>query len=291
VRAAGWISGGLLAAALAAGTVTDTPVARPPVMAGGYRVLQADFHIHAFPLSWATLAPWDIVLEARRQGLDAIAITGHNHVGAGQAGRWFSRMVGGPRVLVGEEIHPPFGHLLALGIERTIDWRLAKEAAIDEIHRQGGVAVAAHPIASQWGAWSEAAVRKLDAVEVVHPIGDLHPELAEEMRAFYERAHASAVGDSDYHGLGPLGLCRTFVFARDDSEAAILEAIRAGRTVVRSGDGRVYGNRDLVPPAPAVEPPGAPARVSRACGIAGLLVGLLFGGGGSGRQKRFSRVD
>jgi hypothetical protein len=269
-----------LAVALAAGTASDAPRVRPPLMLGGYRVLAADFHVHQFPLSWSTLAPWDLVLEARRQGLDVIAITGHNQVWAGQVGRWFSRLAGGPTVLAGEEIHPPRGHVLALGIDHTIDWRLPKEQAIDEIHRQGGVAVAAHPMASSWPAWSDAALRKLDAVEVAHPLGGLHPGIAREFEQFYQRAHTAAVGDSDYHGLGPVGLCRTYVFARDASESAILDALRAGRTVAQLG-GRVYGNPAL---AQLVEwdklyiprPAGIWVHVSRVFAILGLLMGLLF---------------
>lgn len=50
-----------------------------------YRVLAADFHVHTFPFNWTTLAPWDIVLEAERQDLDAVAIAGHNHVWVSQS--------------------------------------------------------------------------------------------------------------------------------------------------------------------------------------------------------------
>jgi hypothetical protein len=278
-----WMPAILVAVALAAGTASDTPRTHPPLMLGGYRVLAADFHVHQFPMSWSTLAPWDLVFEARRQGLDAIAITGHNQVWAGHVGRWFSRLVGGPPVLVGEEVHPPRGHMLALGIQHAIDWREPKEQAIDEIHRQGGVAIAAHPMASSWPSWSEVAVCKLDGVEVVHPIGDLHPDLASEFRQFYDRAPATAVGDSDYHGLGPLGARRTYVLARDDSESAILDALRAGRTVVYDAEGRAFGNSELIRLAPREKQPPPPRDTgplplaSRACGIAGLLLGLFKG--------------
>ena len=46
------------------------------------------------------------------------------------------------------------------------------------------------------------------------------------------------MGSSDFHGLGRLGLCRTFVFARDTSAEAIIEAIRAQRTVVYGREGK-----------------------------------------------------
>ena len=90
--------------AFAAGTVIDRPRENPPLTVGGYRVLAADFHTHSTTWSDGGLTPFGIVLEAERQGLDAIAITGHNQVSDAKAGRWFSRIAGGPTVLVGQEI-------------------------------------------------------------------------------------------------------------------------------------------------------------------------------------------
>src|SRR6185295_20018098 len=135
----------LLVSALLAGQSAGAPRARSPLELGGYHVLAADFHVHSFPLSWSTLAPWDTVLEARRQGLDVIAMTPHNHVWVAHVGRWFSRLTGGPTVLVGEEIVSTRYHLLAVAIATTIGWRQTAARAIDEVHRQGGVAIAAHP--------------------------------------------------------------------------------------------------------------------------------------------------
>jgi predicted metal-dependent phosphoesterase TrpH len=232
-------------------------------MMSGYRVLAVDFHVHPFPFSWSTLAPWDLVLEARRQGLDAIAIAGHNHVWPGQVGRWFSRLVGGPTVLSSEEIHPPNGHIIALGIERTVDWDQSSEALIDNVHRQGGVAIAAHPTRSSWIRWPPAAVRKLDGSEVIQPVTFLRADAGREMREFHERAGGAAIGSSDYHGLGPLGLCRTYVLARDNSEAAIVEAVRAGRTAVGNTPGAGAAADSML------------VKLSRAWGILGLLLIVL----------------
>jgi hypothetical protein len=164
------LSGCLLLVAIAAGTFSDVPNQKHPATMGGYHVLAADFHVHTFPLSASTLAPWDVVLEAQRQGLDAIAITGHDQVLAGKIGQWFSRRVGGPTVLVGEEIISPHYHLVAVGIHTTISWRRSAAAAIDEVHQQGGIAIAAHPVAEFWPAFVAEAMTKLDATEVLQPI-------------------------------------------------------------------------------------------------------------------------
>ena len=235
----------LLVLAIAAGTIDDEPYTRPPVTLGGYRVLAVDFHVHPFPLSASTLTPWDLVNEARHQGLDAVAITGHNSAMPGRVARALASKFGDPTVLVGEEIHGPVYHMLAIGIEQSISWRLSAAQAIDEIHRQGGVAIAAHPGAAAWPAFAGDAMRTLDASEIVQPLIFGSERFTRELREFNQRGHFTATGSSDYHGLGPVGICRTYVFARDNTAASILEALRAGRTVVY-GPGQIYGDPVLV---------------------------------------------
>jgi hypothetical protein len=113
------------------------------------------------------------------------------------------------------------------------------------------------------------------------------------MRDFYEKALAgghrlTAIGSSDYHFGSPLGVVRTLVFAKDDGEAAVLEALRAGRTVVHDLDGNAYGDAAMIE-ALAREPytprpqdygyrgSGVADRVARSVGWLGLVGLVLFG--------------
>ena len=130
-------------ALLAVAAVLGWLAPAPPSMAitrqiGGYQVLAGDFHLHSLPFDGATLMPWDVVIEARRRGLQVIALTGHNHTVTAKIGRWFSEVTGGPLVLVGEEIVTPPWDLIAVGIEDTVDWRGTIADAAAAIHRQGG---------------------------------------------------------------------------------------------------------------------------------------------------------
>jgi hypothetical protein len=210
----------------------------------GYRVLAADFHSHMFPGDWAMLAPWDAVLDAERYGLDVIALTGHNYTWTGALGAWFGIHYSGPLVIAGEEVHTPHYHLLGIGINKTVPWRLSAADAIDEIHRQGGIAIAAHPVARYWSAYDTAAVARLDAAEVVHPEGLRSPTSAAEFIRFAQRGNFAAIGDSDSHGSN-VRLCRTYVFVREVSKSGVLEALRNHRTVVYDR-GRYYGDAHLV---------------------------------------------
>jgi predicted metal-dependent phosphoesterase TrpH len=272
----------LLAMAMIAGTSTDRPRSTPPLYLGGYRVVAADFHTHSSLWSDGTLTPWGIVLDARRHGLEAVAITPHNQISDAKWGRWFSQRIGGPTVLVGEEIITAQHHVIAVGIDRVVDWRQPAAAQIDDIHAQGGIAIAAHPVASFWAGWSAEALARLDAAEICHPLLHNLPQARDEFEQFAARGTFAPIGSSDFHGLGPMGACRTFVFTTDASAPGIVEAVRARRTVVYGLDGRAYGDPALVRLANAdgrlqllANPEvisGWQTMVSRYAGIAGLLL-------------------
>jgi hypothetical protein len=267
---------------LVSGTIADRPQPRAPLTLGGYRVLSADFHVHSSTWSDGTVTPWGLVLEARRQGLDAIAITGHNQVSDGQVGRWFAHLVGGPTVIVGEEILAHEHHVIALGVDHVVDWRASVADEIDDVHRQGGVAIAAHPLSEFWPAFDAAALAKLDGSEICHPLIYRSAEDQRALEAFAARGTFAPIGSSDFHGPGRLGICRTYVFARDDSAEAILDALRAHRTVVYGLGGRAYGDPELIAlaaihptlrEAATIDPPvSAIAWISRIFALLGLML-------------------
>jgi predicted metal-dependent phosphoesterase TrpH len=290
VKVLRWAAVCLLLISTAIGTLVDQPRQSPRLSLGGYEVLAADFHIHSSPLSWGVLSPWDTVGEARHQGLDVIAMTPHNHTWVAKVGQWFSRSSDAPIVIVGEEIHSIGYHLLAIGISNTIPWRQKSGSAIDEVHRQGGVAIAAHPIDS-YSAYDPEAMRNLDGAEVVHPAALREEKLASQMRAFFSRRRMTAIGDSDFH-LGPMspqlemGLCRTFVFARERSERGVLDALREGHTVVYDRE-RAYGDPELIRIAAedgrlprlalTASRPRFTALISGILGVLGLLAWTIAG--------------
>ena len=237
----------LLLSAIGAGTYADRPPARRVRIVGEYRIVAVDLHVHSSMWSDGALTPWGLVLEARRAGLDAIAVTAHNEVVDAKTARWFSRMIGGPTVLVGEEVLAGGRyHLIAVGIEDRVSFRQSAARAIDDIHRQGGIAIAAHPT-SEFSGWDASAVSRLDGAEICHPLVYVLDDGTAQLEAFAARGSFAAIGSSDFHGLGAMGACRTFVFAADTTPAAILDAIRAHRTVVYGRDGRAYGDPALIP--------------------------------------------
>jgi len=270
----------LLVAGIAAGTIADRPVRNEPLTLGGYRVIAADFHTHSSLWSNGMLTPWGLVLEAERQGLDAVAITGHNEVWDAKVARAFSRAIGGPEVVIGQEVHNVDHHAIALGIDRVVDFRLPIVQQIERIHEQGGVAIAAHPLRYFFPGFRREAIRALDGTEICHPALYFDPYAQLDLESFARRGSMAAIGSSDFHGWGRVGDCRTYVFATDSSAGAIVEAIRAHRTVVYTPLGKTYGDPSLVALADAhpslreratiLPKPGALDWFSRIAGLVGL---------------------
>jgi predicted metal-dependent phosphoesterase TrpH len=289
-RAAAW---GLIAAAFVSGAVADRTPRRVPIEVGGYRVIAADFHTHGSLWSDGALTPFGLVLAAERQGLDAIAITGHDQVSDAKAGRWFSSLIGGPTVLVGEEMLGADHHVIAVGIDHVIHLPTVAEQ-VAEVHRQGGVAIAAHPVASFWPGFTAGEKAQLDGSEICHPLVYGNAKAQAELDAFRQGASLAAIGSSDFHGFARIGQCRTYVFAADNSSAAIVDAIRAHRTVVYTPDGRTYGDpalaaliasrADFRADATTDASPSVLDWISRVCGLIGLAALLASHGRKDARE-------
>ncbi len=285
-----WLaSAGLLVIGLVGGVAFDPVPARPVVHRGGFRVLDGDFHVHT-TFSDGSLTPLGVVRQAERRGLDVIALTEHNSALPGRIAREWARLRGGPIVLQGQEVTTKAFHLIAVGVHDTISPYQSARGVIADIHAQGGVAIAAHPVKHFWPALVPVRA-ELDGSEVMHPLaysGGYGWRWA-DMLTFYEEASPplAAIGSSDYHWGSILGLCRTLVFVREPAnEASVLEALRERRTVVVDREGKLHGAPALVasvaaePIAPRAadyryEGEGAADRMLRTLGFLGF-VGLIF---------------
>lgn len=266
---------------------------------GGYRVLEADLHVHT-TFSDGSLTPFGVVRQAARRGLDVIAVTEHNSVLPSKLARAFARLdPAGPLVLTGEEITTKRAHLIAVGLAETVPATTIEEA-IPRVHAQGAVAIAAHPVARFWPAL-EPVRDGLDGAEVDHPFvyaarGPGGWRGADMVR-FYEEGSPplAAIGSSDYHWGSLLGFCRTLVFVEEPAdEAHVLAALRARRTVVVTREGASYGDPALRA-ALAAEPyvprtsdyryegTSTSDRVLRTLGFLGLVAAVVLG---SARRER-----
>lgn len=107
----------------------------------------ADLHMHT-NRSDGHLDPWQIIDLAEKFGqLHTVAITDHNKIEPAVEAKEYGIKNGySIEVIVGSEISTSEGHILGLYLEYNIPNRRTVEWTIKEIHKQGGLAIAPHPL-------------------------------------------------------------------------------------------------------------------------------------------------
>jgi predicted metal-dependent phosphoesterase TrpH len=282
-----WI---LFGASLLVGTLSDERVISLPRQEGGWWILASDLHVHSF-FGDGALPPWDLRREAERRGLDAFVITNHNQVATSLIGPWLTARSAGPLVVPGEEVTAPNYHLTAVGVRRLVDWRPPLLDVIEAIHAAGGAAIAAHPAEPGLAAFTDPVLRRLDGIEGVPSSMEVDTPMGRQLHELFERArranpHIAYIGGSDFHFVGPIGAYRTYLFARERTEAGVVDAIRAGRTVSCDPRGRVDGAEQLQPmvshdcaaAAGGLHGPGPWAIAARLCAWSALLAMIVVAG-------------
>jgi len=211
---------------------------------GWYR---GDCHVHSVSSNGGELTPERLADEARAAGLDFLAATEHNN--ADTHGTW-GRFAGDDLLVVlGQEVTTRTGHWLALGVRygQVVDWRYGvRDEVVDrwlaEVHRGGGLCVVAHPHAPYDSGTFLYPYQGFDVVEVWNGPwssdlpwqADNEAALAEWGRGLGEDIRQGgwrpAMGNSDAHLSGQIGVPHTVVRAGELSTAALLAGIGAGRS-------------------------------------------------------------
>jgi len=169
---------------------------------------KADLHIHS-SYSFDSTSSIEVVLEqaAFRAKLNVIAITDHNEFsGALRAAELAPRY--GIEVIPGIEISTREGHLLALFLREPIPARLSLLETIHRAGEQGGLCIAAHPMARAVHSLSAASIRKA----ATHPdlrrvfigletinAGLLFQRVSQRAQWLYDELGLASTGSSDSH--------------------------------------------------------------------------------------------
>ncbi|MEM4348450.1 MAG: PHP domain-containing protein [Candidatus Anstonellaceae archaeon] len=107
--------------------------------------MKVDFHIHTNYSFDSLSEPKQVVLEAEKKGLDAIAITDHDEIrGALEAKRHVEKLGLKLQVIVGEEVATDEGDLLVYFVKKRIEPAGLAEV-LAQAKKQNAVCVAAHP--------------------------------------------------------------------------------------------------------------------------------------------------
>jgi len=213
---------------------------------------RGDCHLHTVYSDGKRL-PEEVAAGAREAKLDFITSTDHNT--SSSHGVWGP--LAGPDLLImlGEEVTTRNGHWLALGLEpgQFIDWRYrSRDGEISgylrDIHRVGGLTVAAHPYCPWVACNFKFGYDDFDAVEVWNgpwtwdddaAVSTWDNMLVESVKR--GTSWLPAMGNSDAHNPGNvIGLPQNVVLADALTRDAILAGIKAGRNwIAESADVRL----------------------------------------------------
>lgn len=208
--------------------------------------IAVDTHVHTCFSHDSLADPVEMVRSAARRGLAGIAITDHNTMEGSRKGiEAASRLIREGKipatffVIPGEEVSSSDGHIIGLFLKREIASGMGADRTIDEIHAQGGIAIAAHP-RMQDGVGDLANTLPFDAVETCNGAEDLHFALARrgqaQREAFYAAVTKPRIGASDAHDPDTIATNYTLFPECPPNLAAIRSAIIAGRCSAVSRD-------------------------------------------------------
>ncbi len=171
---------------------------------------RADMHIHSL-YSDGTASVVEILDHVERHTtLDVIAITDHERIdGALLAGQHHAAGDYGFDLVVGEEITTRRGHVLALFITERIRPLRPLDETLRAIHAQGGIAIAAHPLAPIPLSVSGRSLRQVhddardgvmfDALELFNPSHAGRTRQGARIALNEAELHLPGVGNSDAH--------------------------------------------------------------------------------------------
>jgi len=197
---------------------------------------KADMHLHSLYSDGTASVQAILDHVERHTDLDVIAITDHERIdGAVRAREIHAAGTYRFDLVVGEEITTRRGHVVALFLTERIPALRPLAETLERIHDQGGIALAAHPMAPltpSLGARSLLAANgagdprhRLDGIELMNPSVAGRARRHARNRLNTEVLGLAAVGNSDAHVLEGIGSAWTwFDGSSADAYRAAIEA-------------------------------------------------------------------
>lgn len=192
----------------------------------------AELHCHSIYSTGSKIkvegfeTPKSIMQNAKKLGIDIVAITDHDTIKAHKEARKYAKKYG-ILFIPGEEVTTEKGHVLALGIQERIKPGLSVVETVEKIHEQGGIAIAAHPYDFRRKGIGDYA-RYCDAIEVFNAI-NVERTANLRAKALAEKYHRPMTAGSDAHWLPMMGHGLTEIECSKSVDSC-LKAIKKGKT-------------------------------------------------------------
>jgi hypothetical protein len=220
--------------------------------------LAFDGHVHSGRSHDGADSYEAILLRAAERGLDAVAIADHNDFDYRRAAEELGRLKAEGRVpehlllVPAQEVTTLDGHVLAYFIEHRVEPGMSAAATVRAIHAQGGLAVAAHPLAKGGVGMNLARRLPFDGIEVRSGASVFPVDLLRELESVDgDWGNRFVLASSDAHGAEGVGTFYTRIYVEEVSLAGLREGLRKRRTEPVA-ENRLYGGYAALLNSPAV---------------------------------------
>ncbi|MFH0947915.1 MAG: PHP domain-containing protein [Elusimicrobiota bacterium] len=197
-----------------------------------------DTHLHTIYSHDSVSDIEKLIIQADKKGLGAIAITDHNDFEGVRRARNIAEELktrGLIRkdffIIAGEEISTTDGHIIALFTKVCIYQDMTVNETIAEIHRQGGLAIAAHPSQKSGVGLKQMRSQNFDGVELYNGSSFLPYDFFKQtkIKKSLRKQKKFFVSSSDSHFIGGVGYSGcSIVSVKEKSLNGIREALKNG---------------------------------------------------------------
>ncbi|MCK4327303.1 MAG: CehA/McbA family metallohydrolase [Candidatus Diapherotrites archaeon] len=164
--------------------------------------MKFDLHVHSVHSADSLMTVQDIIGRIKELGFAGFALTDHNSVAGNKEAAKLAKEAG-LVFIPGIEVSTQDGHLLGLGATKIIKAYMPAEKTVKEIHRQKGLAIAAHPYDytrhGMGDKWREIGVDGIEAINGKSFVGN------SKAKKVAKELGVTVTGGSDAHTKAEMG--------------------------------------------------------------------------------------
>ncbi len=180
-------------------------------------------HVHTKYSPDALITPKELVVHAKRRGLDGVAITDHNTIDGLKEFSKIKELL----IVPGMEVATEQGHVLAINVNDVVKAGQSFAETLDQIHEADGLAIAAHPTVFFKGIAEEQLSQDFDAIEVINSSAVPFSFSVRKNRRIAAMLNLPQTAGSDAHYAPEVGTAYTVIDAETDVDE-IVKAIKRG---------------------------------------------------------------
>lgn len=200
--------------------------------------MKIDLHLHTHPRSQCSyIDPADLVIEAKKIGLDGICLTEHQVLWENEA---IKQLIGDSdlKIFRGNEITTAQGDVLVFGLEKDIQGIITIQELQKEVLAAGAYSILAHPFRgfktfgisdlqmSVDQASKKKALQYVNAIEIRN--GKVTAQDNDMARKVAEKLGLPGTGGSDAHNIDDVGTFTTVFEQEIQDDRQLVEALHTG---------------------------------------------------------------